>query len=580
MIVPRETTCARRLGRLDRLRRAAGACAVLGLLAGAASSAVAQGNVSGGTLVSRAVELERAGKNVEAVAAWREAIAAGAVLPGVLGLERVLTILGDEVELVIALDTLIPRFPDEPQLRAAQLRTLIALGRDAEADAAFRQWRDRRPTDVAPYRDYARVLLFNDRTTKADTLLVEAGERLGETRALLLEQAQLRAALGRWTEAAEAWRETLRDQRYFEAAAAFSLSPAPAAARDSVTSALSASGAPLAALQVVGLLQIGWGSPRAGWLVLAPLGPSDSVLTVWEAFAEEAERAQAWATLRDVLAARQRVHPDPANGLRAARAALRADDALGALELVRGARLPLVDADALGVELEALARLGRGAETEGVLNRAAPLIGASAVRSHARTIAWAWVRAGDVARAKLALRDAPLDADDAVAGWLALYEGDLKAARTALRYGESTTPEAVSALALLARTTGERSVAVGAAYLALARGDSAAAVRAFEQAAAELPDASSLLLAHAARAAARSDNASRLWARLLADAPGAPEAPEALLELGRAATRRRDAQTARIHWEQLILEFPASALVPQARRELDQLTMDAARRSP
>jgi tetratricopeptide (TPR) repeat protein len=562
---------------VSAVRRTGAALVLLVLLA---THAVAQSGVPGGTLVSRAVELERAGKNHEAVAAWREAIAAGAVLPGVLGLERVLTILGEEIELVVALDTLIPRFPDEPQLRAAQLRTLVALGRDAEADVAFRAWRDRRPQDVAPYRDYARVLLFNDRTTKADTLLVEAGERLGQTRALLLEQAQLRAALGRWTEAAEAWRETLRDQRYFEAAAAFSLSPAPAPARDSVRNALAVPGAPLAALQVVGLLEVGWGSPRAGWLVLAPLPPSDSVLSVWEAFADEVERAQAWATLRDVLAARQRVRPNPANGFRAARAALRADDPTAALELIRAAGLPARDNDALAVELEALARLGRGAEAEGVLAAAAPSIGAVATRAHARTIAWAWVRAGDVARAKLALHDAPLDADDAVAGWLALYEGDLKVARSALRYGESTTPEAVSALALLSRTTGDRSVNVGAAYLALARSDSASAVRAFETAAGELADASSLLLALAARAAGIGERSMQLWTKLLTESPSAPEAPEAHLELGRAASRRRDLATAKTHLEQLILDFPSSALVPQARRELDQMTMDAARRSP
>jgi hypothetical protein len=178
------------------------------------------------------------------------------------------------------------------------------------------------------------------------------------------------------------------------------------------------------------------------------------------------------------------------------------------------------------------------------------------------------------------LHDAPLDADDAVAGWLALYEGDLKVARSALRYGESTTPEAVSALALLSRTTGDRSVNVGAAYLALARSDSASAVRAFETAAGELADASSLLLALAARAAGIGERSMQLWTKLLTESPSAPEAPEAHLELGRAASRRRDLATAKTHLEQLILDFPSSALVPQARRELDQMTMDAARRSP
>lgn len=545
-------------------------------LAAVATSAAAQAQPSGGTLVSQAIELESAGKNREAVAAWRAAIAGGAVLPGVLGLERVLTVLGQEEELLLALDSLVPRFPDEPQLRSALLRTLVGLEMDDEADAAFRAWRDARPREVAPYRDYARVLLFNDRAAKADTVLAEAGRTLGQTRALLLEQAQLRAALGRWREAAEAWRETLRDQQYFEAAATFSLGSAPAGARDSVKAVLGVPGTPLAATQVLALLELGWGAPRAGWQVLSGLPPGDSVVAVWLAFAEEAERSQSWATLRDALAAVQRVRPEPANGLRAARAALRAQEPVSALELVRAAGIPRGDQEGLGVELEALARLGRGAEAEVVLAQAEHALGPAGKRPFARTIAWAWVRSGDIARARLALRDAPLDAEDAVAGWLALYDGDLAAARPALRHGEASGPDAVSALALLSRTTATRSLTVGVAYLALARGDSATAVRSFEAAAAEHADAASLLLALAARVAtsqAADARATPIWRRLLAEHATSPEAPEAHLEIGRALRRSGDVQSARSSFERLILEFPSSALVPQARRELDALAM-------
>lgn len=560
---------------MSRVRCVAVAIAASALLAAAPGAGAAQALESGGTLVSRAIEHERTGRNREAVVAWRAAIAGGAVLPGVMGLERVLTLLGEEEELLSTLDSLLPRFPDEPQLRAAQLRTLIGLGRDGAADAAFGAWRDSRPGDVAPYRDYARVLLFNERAAKADTILADAGRTLGQTRALLLEQAQLRAALGRWREAAEAWRETLRDQQYFESAAAFSLGPAPHAARDSVRSALAVPGAPLAATQVLAVLELAWGAPRAGWQALSALAPADSVVAVWQAFAEEAERAQAWTALRDALSAVQRVRPDPATGLRAAQAALRAQDAESALDLVRAAGLPREHREALGVELEALARLGRGGEAEGVLESAAPTLGAAGKRAFARTIAWAWVRAGDVARARLALRDAPLDAEDAVAGWLALYEGDLESARPALREGEVAGPDQVSALALLSRTTASRAPSIGAAYLALARGDEATASAAFEAAAAEVPDAASLLLALAARVATGrpglESRAVALWSRLLAEHATAPEAPEAHLELGRAARRRGDTHAARASFERLILAFPASALVPQARRELDEL---------
>jgi TolA-binding protein len=48
-----------------------------------------------------------------------------------------------------------------------------------------------------------------------------------------------------------------------------------------------------------------------------------------------------------------------------------------------------------------------------------------------------------------------------------------------------------------------------------------------------------------------------------------PEAPQAELEWARALRRRGDHAGALAHLEHLILTYPQSALVPQARRELD-----------
>jgi TolA-binding protein len=65
--------------------------------------------------------------------------------------------------------------------------------------------------------------------------------------------------------------------------------------------------------------------------------------------------------------------------------------------------------------------------------------------------------------------------------------------------------------------------------------------------------------------------ARRLWQRLVAEHASAPEAAEAHLEWARGLRRAGDADGARDHLEQLILTYPGSALVPQARRELDAL---------
>lgn len=563
------------------------AAAILGLAVVLPSAAPtplpAQEPAGSAALLSKALELEGAGKNREAVVAWREVLASGAVMPGVLGLERVLSMLGQEESLLVALDTLIPRFPREGTLRAAQLRTLATVGRESDAAAAYRAWREGAPKEVAPYREYARVLLFNNRAAAADTVLREAEAALGTTRALILEVAQMRAALALWPQAAVAWREAMRDQPYFESATVFSLAPTPADKRDSVRAALAASDAPLGATHALALLEAGWGSPRNGWRLLSALPPSDTAVAIWKEFADEAERLRAWAAARDALTAIHAARPTAATAVRAAQAALAADDPPAALALARDAAMRLDTtrglAEALPIELEALARLGRAREAEQRLAAARPALGDDGARRFARTIAWAWIRAGDVPRARAALQDAPIDADDAVTGWLALFDGDLATARRALRHSEAPGQDAVSAMALLNRTRVDSAPAIGGAFLALARADTAGATRRFEAAARDLPDAAPLLVTLAARleTARRDDGrALPLWRRVAEEFAEAPEAPEAYLEWSRGLRRRGDVAGARARLEHLILTYPTSALVPQARRELDALRTGAA----
>src|SRR5664279_6454915 len=113
-----------------------------------------------------------------------------------------------------------------------------------------------------------------------------------------------------------------------------------------------------------------------------------------------------------------------------------------------------------------------------------------------RVLAWGWIRAGDITKARELL--AHSDSGDAL-GWLALYDGNLAAARKSLRPEVESSPEALAALALLARTRADTAPVTGRAFLALARGDTAGAAAGFEKAATELGDAAPLLLATAAR---------------------------------------------------------------------------------
>jgi tetratricopeptide (TPR) repeat protein len=182
------------------------------------------------------------------------------------------------------------------------------------------------------------------------------------------------------------------------------------------------------------------------------------------------------------------------------------------------------------------------------------------------------VRQGETERARQALAAVGPEADSSdTAGWLALYKGDLKTARQLLRAGTEQTPELALALGTVARIKVEQSPSVGVAFLALARGDTVKAARSFTIAADSTPDAASTLLAIAAQLYAGRDDALAigLWTRILDKYNESAEAPEADLAWGRALLRKKDVKGAIDRLEHLILTYPASALVPQARRELD-----------
>jgi hypothetical protein len=180
-----------------------------------------------------------------------------------------------------------------------------------------------------------------------------------------------------------------------------------------------------------------------------------------------------------------------------------------------------------------------------------------------------------MSRARGALKVAGPDADSSdVAGWLALYAGDLRTARKLLRSGGDASPELALALALVARVTLDSAPALGHAFLVLARGDTAAAADSMLASSDKLPAAASILLYTAAqlRAALKDDaRALPLWQRVVEQYASSAEAPAAELEWARALRRRGDPAGATRRLEHLILTYPQSALVPQARRDLELL---------
>ncbi len=234
-----------------------------------------------------------------------------------------------------------------------------------------------------------------------------------------------------------------------------------------------------------------------------------------------------------------------ASSWRAARsAALRAGDARGADTLAALAASEMDSAFAAGVavpvRVDALSVLGRGAEAEQVAAAYAKWITPDARAAMARRVAWAWLRAGDIPRARAALKAAGPDAGDA-SGWLALYDGDLadgahsSSHPTARTSPTNSRPRRCSGAprASARPSRAPRSSLSRAATARRRRADSSPPRP-------KSPRRAPLLLDLSARIrAAQGDDAAAiaLWSRVVAESPQSPEAPSSDLAWARALRR-------------------------------------------
>lgn len=552
-----------------------GACVVVPL-----QSALAQDPVS------EAIAHEDARRYAQAATAYRalltRALAGGddadQIALALLGLERVWHELALRDSIVPVVDDVLLRRPADPVARSIQFRALSTASREPELRAAFLSWRRAAPDDASPWREYVRTLMSMGRTLTADSVLADAARALGGKNELAGELAQIAATLDRWNDAAIAWRAAIEDMPWMEMAATFSLQRAPETARDSVRNALAAAPIALLPRRVLAALETGWGDPRRGWAALAEARTDDSSTVAWKEFAERAEAMNSWSVARDVWSALYERAPDPAFAQRAAEASLAAGDAEGALAFAERAakgRSPEERAQQLlRIEVRALGELGRAEEAAKRVAALDKYLDREQRAELARPLVGAWLRTGNVERAReVAARAGDLD-DDEVIGWLALYDGDLTEARKRLVRASTRDASLTDALAVLARTKIPAHAGLGAAFLALARRDSANAVLRFSGLADSLPDAAPALLATAARvsnAIGTTADAVRYWTRIVSQHASAPEVPEALLELARAAVRAGDTATATTRYETLLIDHPGSAMVPQARRELERL---------
>jgi tetratricopeptide (TPR) repeat protein len=482
---------------------------------------------------------------------------------------------GNADTLLSIIDSVLLKRPRDPVARTIQLRTLTNAHRADAARLAFEHWVNAVPGEPTPFREYARLLLDAGLTRTADTVLTFAMQRLGGGRLVAAELAELKGALGMWESSASNWRQAMAYAPYLEASAVFVLGAANGVARDTIRAILVADPKDLGVRRILSGLEMRWSSAGEAWNALRVLAPTDSVVEAWLQFAADAEERESWLVARDAYAAALGSRRQASLVVRTANAALQGGEPASALawadSLASWRDTSHAGTMAL-VRLRALGQLGRAGAADSLLAERGSTFDPVTRSDAVRAVAWAWVRTGDVARARATLSRGGEESDERIAAWMALYEGDLKSARTGLRRLDEVSRDAVLALSVLARTRDERSEGIGRAFLALARSDTSAAASEFESTAKAVVDAAPLLLAIAARLYRSTSDSARsesIWQVLVAEHAQSPEAAEADLEWAKVLRHQGKNSAAIAHLEHLILTYPQSALVPQARRELE-----------
>jgi len=552
------------------------------------------GAVAQDPAVTAALELERGGRPREAADRFVAALErdpSNAV--ALLGLERSLQAINELERVFPVLARAYAARPADVVAHGIELRALAALGRETDLADAAERWIAAAPDDAEPWHQWAFVVAQRGNLPAARAILLRGQDAIGGA-ALRTDLAQLAVATGSWVEAARNWHAASVANRAVISASGISLSQAPPEQRPAVLQLLLGELGDSTARLIAADVLVGWGRAGEAWTLLdanLPAAPVDAI-AVLRRFGDrarqvgtpEASRARGYAfeRLADYQggAAGQRARIEAARAFADAGDRAAAERVLGRIAM-DPSTAPPGTGDALAALIGLMADAGRPADAQRRLDAWRSAIPESEREQLRRRIARAWAYEGE-----LGLADSLLGADStveasALRGWIALFRGELATAVASFRDAgpfAGTRDEATRrtvAAALAQRVGLESAPPVGAAFLALERGDTATAITRFATLAPALgsTDGRADVLAFAGQLSLRSGDAralALLQASLAADSTG-PAAPAAELGLAELAWRAGDAAEARRRLERLILAYPESAVVPEARRLLDRV---------
>ena len=539
---------------------------------------------------ARALDLERRGDYAAAATAWRAVLASRPQdLAGLLGLERSLTPLGRLGEMTESVRGALAR-EASPGVLGIAIRVWTAARQPDSARAAVERWAALEPTSELPYQEWGLAAYGARDRASAKAAYLFGRQKLGRPEAMAAELAQLAALEGDYAAAAREWLTAIAKAPGYRSAAIGALSQAPPAGRPLLLRELALLGIP--GERIAAGLLFRWGEPLAAVRRLTtafPAGSPEAIEVLQEALEslrgpQRAELILARAMALEALAERAPVQQRARLLLDAAQAYADGGDQAAARRMLASlagdaAATPAMAASATSTLVGVLVDEGGVEEADRRFRELAPLLGGEDRQRLAIRLAQGWVRTGRLGRAdSLLVADSSMEAQ-AVKGRIALYQGNLAAARSFLAdagpfTGErSAATERIGVLGLLQVLEIDSLPALGEALFRLERRDSAAAAAALERLAATLPadhgGAELLLLAGRVNGGlGNNPEAERLYRTVVAQAvPASSAAAEFALADLLVRTGRNALAIAAL--EHLLVTWPTSAVVPQARRLLD-----------
>jgi tetratricopeptide (TPR) repeat protein len=378
----------------------------------------------------------------------------------------------------------------------------------------------------------------------------------------------------------------------YRTTAAATLGQAPEAARSELLRLLSRE-SDFSSARLQAELRARWGDPLGAYRTLAAVLPTDRVQAIvalrglLDQLRQQRSPGAKQAEGRVLEALAERSPEVQASRLRleAGRAYSAAGDRESARRMLAGladdrAAPTSVAADAATTLVGVLVSEGNIDEASRQLAERRSSLSADEYDVLRRKIALAWLRQGELRRAESIIASDSSVEGLALNGRIRLYRGDIDGAverfKAAGPYAgdRAEATQRTTLLALLQPIEADSLPELGRALLYLEQGDTAQAAAAIEGVAAGLPPQQGgaelhLLAGRLSAALGKSADAERLLrVAAVKEAPAtAPAAELALAELFISSGRPTEAVELLEH---LILTYPESALVPQARRRLDE----------